>query len=72
MALRENAHNANAIDAFEVTTFLRLALNELIEALAATLLHTFETDNEIDRKWELVLVVVLEHIEPSQNRTLVI
>ena len=70
--IMNETHNANAVRSFKVSSRLRLPLDELIETLAARLLHTLKAELDVDRQRLLVLVVVLQDIEPAKDRPLVV
>lgn len=72
MVNADDTHDANAIHPLKVSSRLGLPLHQIIQALATRLLHTLKAEFDVDGQRLLVLVVVLENIEPAKDRALVI
>ena len=72
--VRMSAYDADTIHAVKeaILSLLDFLHNQLIEPLAAVLLHALETKAHIDRKVKTKALVSLEDVEPAQDRTLVI
>lgn len=73
-AFRGLAHNADAVHPIEVAALplLRLAFDELVQALAAALLHALEAEPQIDGKFKAEGLVSLEDVDPAQHWTFVV
>ena len=62
-------YDADAVDAVELAVLaLRvLRLDEVVEALAAVLLHALEAEVYVDGKLEVERLVHFEHVQPAEE-----
>ena len=68
----QTTHNTNTIDALEPLALGHLLLDELIQALASALFHIFKAEPEVNRELEALCLMRLEHVQPAQDRPLVV
>jgi len=66
------AYNADAVNTIKVTALESLLANEVIEALATTLLHSFKAKAKVDWKGDFVFMVILNNVQPAQDGALVV
>jgi hypothetical protein len=68
-----STHNADTVDALEPAVgLLRLGVDEVVEALRATLFHTLEAKAEVDGEVLPKRLVGFEDVDPAEDGALVI
>lgn len=70
MMHRRRTYDADGVDALEVLP--RLALDELVEALRAALLHALEAEAQVHGERQAERLVRLEHVHPPEDGALVV
>ena len=64
--------DADRVGGFEEAALLGFLLDEFVQPFAAVLFHAFEAHEQVDGKIDARRFVCLDHVQPPQNRPLVI